>query len=238
MNILITNDDGIDAQGIALLAEAAGKFGTVTVVAPASQCSAMSHRITLNRTMVAKKRAGGLAGAEAYSLDGTPADCIRAALDAILPEKPDVVLSGINHGYNVGYDIAYSGTVGAAMEAVMSSIPAIALSQNDLGSYDNAKEYLPAILAELLGNPCGPNEIWNVNIPTGNCLGILRDRTVAKGGYYKGKLYIEEENGIMHVQYPDMEPMDYATHPASADSDLRAVVNGYISIGRLRCMVM
>ena len=140
MNILITNDDGINAPGISLLAEAAAQFGNVTVVAPASQCSAMSHRITLDRPMGLRKHEWGMDGVTAYSLDGTPADCIRAALDAIMPEKPDVVLSGINHGYNVGYDIAYSGTVGAAMEALMSGIPAIALSQNNLGGYDNARE--------------------------------------------------------------------------------------------------
>ena len=238
MNILITNDDGINAPGISLLAEAAAQFGNVTVVAPASQCSAMSHRITLDRPMGLRKHEWGMDGVTAYSLDGTPADCIRAALDAIMPEKPDVVLSGINHGYNVGYDIAYSGTVGAAMEALMNGIPAIALSQNNLGGYDNAREYLPGILAELLPAPCAPNEIWNVNIPTGSCNGILRDRTVAVGGYYKGTLYVMDAAGEKNVQYPDLEPLDYATHPASDDSDLRAVVNGYISIGKVRCMVM
>lgn len=238
MNILITNDDGIDAQGISVLAQAAADFGDVTVVAPAEQCSAMSHRITLSRRMRIEKRGMDIPHVTAYALDGTPADCVKAALDAILQGKPDVVLSGINHGYNVGYDIAYSGTVGAAMEALMSGIPAIALSQNNLGGYDNAREYLPGILAELLPTPCAPNEIWNVNIPTGSCNGILRDRTVAVGGYYKGTLYVMDAAGEKNVQYPDLEPLDYATHPASDNSDLRAVVNGYISIGKVRCMVM
>lgn len=96
----------------------------------------------------------------------------------------------------------------------------------------------PVFWAELLPTPCAPNEIWNVNIPTGSCNGILRDRTVAVGGYYKGTLYVMDAAGEKNVQYPDLEPLDYATHPASDDSDLRAVVNGYISIGRVRCMVM
>lgn len=238
MNILITNDDGISAQGIRVLAEAAREFGTVTVVAPASQCSAMSHRITLDRPMKAIRQDLGIPGVTAFSVDGTPADCVRASLDAILPQTPDVVLSGINHGYNVGYDIAYSGTVGAAMEAQMSGIPAIAVSQNNLGSYENSAAYLPEILAELLETPCPSGGIWNVNIPTGNCLGIARDCTVAEGGYYKGKLYIREEAGVLHLQYPDLEPLDYSLHPAADGSDLRAVVNGYISIGRVRCTVM
>ena len=134
MNILITNDDGINAQGIAVLARAAAEFGQVTLVAPARQCSAMSHRITLGRPLRLEQVDFPVPQVEAYSLDGTPADCVKAALDAILTERPDVVLSGINHGYNVGFDVAYSGTVGAAMEALMNGISAIALSQNDVGS--------------------------------------------------------------------------------------------------------
>ena len=124
------------------------------------------------------------------------------------------------------------------MEAQMSGIPAIAVSQNNLGSYENSAAYLPEILAELLETPCPSGEIWNVNIPTGNCLGIARDCTVAEGGYYKGKLYIREKAGVLHLQYPDLEPLDYSLHPAADGSDLRAVVNCYISIGRVRCTVM
>ena len=176
MNILITNDDGIDAQGISVLAQAAADFGDVTVVAPAEQCSAMSHRITLSRRMRIEKRGMDIPHVTAYALDGTPADCVKAALDAILQGKPDVVLSGINHGYNVGFDVAYSGTVGAAMEAVMSGIPAIALSQNDVGSFDVARQYLHRILEELLPTAPSDREIWNVNFPTEHCNGILRYR--------------------------------------------------------------
>ena len=238
MNILITNDDGIDAQGISVLAQAAADFGDVTVVAPAEQCSAMSHRITLSRRMRIEKRGMDIPHVTAYALDGTPADCVKAALDAILQGKPDVVLSGINHGYNVGFDVAYTGTVGAAMEAVMSGIPAIAQSQNDVGSFDVARQYLHRILEELLPTAPSDREIWNVNFPTEHCNGILRDRTVSVGGYYNGTMYVAEEDGQMHVQYPPLLPTDFSTHPAPEGSDLRAVVNGYISIGRVRCPVM
>lgn len=238
MNILITNDDGIDAQGISVLAQAAADFGDVTVVAPAEQCSAMSHRITLSRRMRIEKRGMDIPHVTAYALDGTPADCVKAALDAILQGKPDVVLSGINHGYNVGFDVAYSGTVGAAMEAVMSGIPAIALSQNDVGGFDVARQYLHRILEELLPTAPSDREIWNVNFPTEHCNGILRDRTVSVGGYYNGTMYVAEEDGQMHVQYPPLLPTDFSAHPAPEGSDLRAVVNGYISIGRVRCPVM
>ena len=143
MNILITNDDGICAQGIAVLTKAASRFGKVTVVAPARQCSAMSHRITLGSPLTLQRVEFPWENVTGYSLSGTPADCVKAALDAILSEKPDVVLSGINHGYNVGFDVVYSGTVGAAMEALMNGIPAIALSQNDVGGFAVAERYLP-----------------------------------------------------------------------------------------------
>ena len=98
MNIFITNDDGISAQGIAVLARAAAGFGRVTLVAPARQCSAMSHRITLGKPLRLEAVDFPVENVTAYSLEGTPADCVKAALDAILPERPDVVLSGIHHG--------------------------------------------------------------------------------------------------------------------------------------------
>ena len=238
MRILITNDDGIGAQGIAVLARAAAGFGRVTVVAPARQCSAMSHRITLGRPLRLETVEFPVPGVTAYSLDGTPADCVKASLDAILPEKPDVVLSCINHGYNVGFDVVYSGTVGAAMEALMNGIPAIALSQNDVGSFDIAAQYLPQVLAELLPQAPSSREIWNVNFPTERCQGILRDRTLAPGGYYSGSLHRSEAEGAAHLQYPPMLDVDNSIPRGPETSDLNAVIRGFISIGRVACPVL
>lgn len=238
MRILITNDDGIGAQGIAVLARAAAGFGRVTVVAPARQCSAMSHRITLGRPLRLETVEFPVPGVTAYSLDGTPADCVKASLDAILPEKPDVVLSGINHGYNVGFDVVYSGTVGAAMEALMNGISAMALSQNDVGSFDIAAQYLPQVLAELLPQAPSSREIWNVNFPTERCQGILRDRTLAPGGYYSGSLCRSEAEGAAHLQYPPMLDVDNSIPRGPETSDLNAVIRGFISIGRVACPVL
>lgn len=238
MNILITNDDGIASPGIVVLAQAAAEFGSVTVVAPADQCSAMSHRITLGRRLRVEQRELGIPGVTAYALDGTPADCVKAALDAILPQRPDVVLSGINNGYNVGFDVAYSGTVGAAMEAVMSGVPAIALSQNDVGDFEIAQKYLHRILEELLPAAPSAQEIWNVNFPTGECRGILRQRRIATQGFYSGTLQITRSDEKLHVEYPPLIRKDFAELPPEEDSDLNAVVRGYISIGRVRCPVM
>ena len=238
MNILVVNDDSIHSPGLALLAREAAKLGKVWVVAPASQCSAMSHRITLGRPLRLEQVDFPVPQVEAFSLDGTPADCVKAALDAILTERPDVVLSGINHGYNVGFDVAYSGTVGAAMEALMNGISAIALSQNDVGSFSVAEEYLPGVLSELLSAAPSAREIWNVNFPTEGCRGILRERTVAAGGYYSGSLYRSQTEGATHVQYPPMLDVDNSVPRGAEDSDMNAVIRGYISIGRLRCPVL
>ena len=116
-HILITNDDGIGAEGIRKLAEIARGFGEVTVVAPDTQRSAASHHCIFSRPLILKEYNFGLYGVKAFTLDGTPADCVRVGIFAASDIKPDIVLSGINHGYNISSDIQYSGTVGAALEA-------------------------------------------------------------------------------------------------------------------------
>lgn len=237
MNLLITNDDGIDSEGIAVLARAATAFGKVTVVAPAAQCSAMSHKITIHGTLVMEKVDFPVEGVDAYRLTGTPADCVKAALDTGVL-VPDVVLSGINKGYNVGFDVVYSGTVGAAMEALLNGIPAIALSKHHVGSFANAEACLHEILDELLKSPCLPNEIWNVNFPTGECRGILRDRTVAHMSYYEGHFEIEHAGENLALTYPQLDEPKAEKLCCTQDSDLYAVANGYISIGKVGCSVL
>ena len=128
LKILIANDDGIRSEGIAKLARAAASFGTVWVAAPEHQCSGMSVRLTISeKSQMAVYRYDFPVPVEAaWSVDGTPADCVKVALNALLPFRPDIVLSGINDGLNAGLDVAYSGTIGAATEAAMHGVPAIA----------------------------------------------------------------------------------------------------------------
>ena len=129
MKILIVNDDSISAPGIEVLARAAAKFGDVWVVAPATQCSAMSQRMTLRETLELRKCDDFPVEVKgAWSVSGSPVDCVKVALTNVMEEKPDLVLSGINNGYNVGFDTAYSGTLGAAFEAARNGLQAIALS--------------------------------------------------------------------------------------------------------------
>lgn len=109
MRILVVNDDGIKAPGIKRLVQMAAGLGEVWVVAPAAQCSAMSHRITVRGDLEVKPYDFPATGVTAYSVGGTPADCVKVALGYLMTEKPDIVFSGINAGYNVGRDILYSG---------------------------------------------------------------------------------------------------------------------------------
>ncbi|HET9706732.1 MAG TPA: 5'/3'-nucleotidase SurE, partial [Gemmatimonadales bacterium] len=147
MNILISNDDGILARGLSLLGEAAGDLGHVTVVAPDREQSATSHSLTLHRPIRATRRADG-----AYQVDGTPTDCVLLALDALMPEKPDFVFSGVNHGPNMGEDVLYSGTVAAAMEGLAAGIPSVAISYGsfDLEHLESHRAGLTRLLAGIV----------------------------------------------------------------------------------------
>ncbi len=123
MQILVTNDDGILSPGLQVLAEACAAVGEVTVVAPDREQSAQSHALTLGRPLRPVRRPDG-----SWQVDGTPTDCVLLGVDALMPTRPDFVFSGINHGPNLGEDVLYSGTVSAAMEAVVLGIPGVALS--------------------------------------------------------------------------------------------------------------
>ena len=163
--ILITNDDGIDSDGIVRLAKVAIEFGEVWVVAPDSQRSAMSHSITLRHSIEVWKVDFPVQGVHAYACDGKPADCVRIGALNIVPGKPDHVFSGINYGYNVASDLQYSATAGAAFEAAFQKIHTSAFSENACELHEVTDRYLKEIIAELLEKPLGRNQIWNVNFP-------------------------------------------------------------------------
>jgi len=161
--ILITNDDGIHAPGLRALADAMKDVGTVTIVAPSQERSASAQSLTLRQPIYCDQIAEG-----EYAIEGTPADAMILALHALLKEKPDIVLSGINRGGNSGENVFYSGTVGAAMEAAINRIPAIAVSVAYRGrEYDFApaarfmRSLVPLVLRE--GLPRGV--LLNVNVP-------------------------------------------------------------------------
>ena len=236
-NILIVNDDGIEAYGIAKLAAMAANFGDVWVVAPEGQCSGMSQRLTIFSELNVQEREFPATVRAAYSVSGTPADCVKTAIKSLLPVKPDVVFSGINSGFNTGFDIAYSGTVGAAMEALLNGVPAIAFSETHVGCREVTDMFLYEIARELIKRPLA-GEIWNVNFP--DCTlneykGILRDVKIEPHCFFENFYNTaENENGCALSPYAELLDPERAEN----GSDLWAVLHGYIAIGRVKNMLL
>src|SRR5512134_3280664 len=163
MRILVTNDDGYLAQGIQVLSDAARILGDVHVVAPDREQSATSHSLTLHYPLRVRAMSDNV-----LVVDGTPTDCVVLGLGELLPEKPDFVLSGVNHGANLGDDVLYSGTVAAAMEATILGIPAIAISYTgkDHDSLADWDRVISDLLQQLMKRADFPAEtLLNVNLP-------------------------------------------------------------------------
>lgn len=229
--ILITNDDGILADGILRLAKAARELGEVWVVAPDSQRSAASHSITLHSHIDVYPHNFPVEGVHAFSCSGTPGDCVRVGSLSIMPEKPDVVLSGINYGYNAASDIQYSATAGAAFEAAFQGYLAIALSEEAVPCHEVTDAWLLPVLKKLMTRTPGPGQILNVNFPgcpLSECRGLLEDRTVSRGMFYK-----DHYNEIAKLPGGGVRLMVEGVYNEEAEegSDFRAIVDKYISIG-------
>ena len=165
MFVLISNDDGYDAPGLAILERAAREvFDEVVVVAPLEHQSAMSHAVTLNNPVLCRELGEGR-----WAIAGTPSDCVFLAIHHILDRKPDLVLSGINNGPNLGYDTIYSGTVAAAREGLMNEVPALSFSLAATRKFDHEHCFEPvrSVLQAVREAPPLPNDtMLNVNIPS------------------------------------------------------------------------
>ncbi len=220
MKILVTNDDGIDALGLRLLAKWAAGFGEVTVVAPKRGQSAKSHAIDIANAFEIKK-VPFIEGITAYSVDSTPADCVRFGVVG-LHERYDVVFSGINKGVNIGGDIVYSGTIAAVFEAAKLGIRAVAFSsfpdeQEEAAAYlDEAYRYLTE------NNLFLESPIYNINIPK-DAKGIRMT--------YQGTTYYSD--GFEHVEgdlYRQVGELIPDEHPEDLDRDTVALHNGFITV--------
>jgi len=163
MKLLLTNDDGIDAPGLAALTEAARQLGQPIVVAPFECHSGCGHRVTVDRPLRLELREPGR-----HALSGTPADCVRVALHE-LKHEPVCVLAGVNNGGNLGADVWYSGTVAAVREAALHGFPGIALShyirRGMTVDWNVVVRWITPLLRRLLAEPCEPGTFWNVNLP-------------------------------------------------------------------------
>lgn len=237
MRILVTNDDGIHCEYMIKLAELARDFGEVWVIAPTEECSAMSHRVTVKNGLTLKKeRDFPVEGVHAYSLNGTPADCVKVGVGCVVPEKPDLIFSGMNVGYNLSRDVVYSGTFGAAAEGAMRGVTSIAYSLVKDGGFEVPETYFREITELLLKKKLGPDEVWNVNFPGGKAediKGILFDRTLAPMEYYFKEYEKEEINEDEYL----IKPIFQHAKNGPEGSDVRAVNEGYISISKVKNMV-
>ncbi len=225
MNILVTNDDGILAPGLALLADVCRGVATVTVVAPDREQSATSHALTLHRPVRPMRRPDG-----AFQVDGTPTDCVMLALEALMPERPDYVFSGVNHGPNMGEDVLYSGTVAAAMEAVALGVPGIAISF--AGSQPETLATYRALLVDLVrritaaGLPS--DTLLNINLPRVPADEVKGVRATKLGSrFFSGSLARMKDPWGKEIFWIVGGTI---TWTGDADSDHAAVGDGYVSV--------
>lgn len=231
--ILVTNDDGITAPGLRMLVSIMKTLGEVVVVAPDSPQSGMGHAITLDSTLYSKKLTIDLdsEGIDEYSCSGTPADCVKLALQELLPKKPDICVSGINHGSNSSINVIYSGTMSAAIEAGIEGIPAIGFSLCDYtweADFSQAKDFIFTIVTEALKNGIPKGTVLNVNIPKlkKNKIKGIKICRQAKANW---KEKFDKRTNPMGKDYywltGEFELLD-----KGEDTDEWALVNGYISV--------
>ncbi|MBI4545299.1 MAG: 5'/3'-nucleotidase SurE [Gemmatimonadetes bacterium] len=226
MRILVTNDDGYLALGLRTLVRAASALGEVHVVAPDREQSAISHSLTLHHPLRVREGRDGM-----LVVDGTPTDCVVLAIGELLPGRPDVVLSGVNHGGNLGDDVLYSGTVAAAMEATILGIPAVAVSY--AGKDPEAIEAWMGVIARLLENLMGregfPAEtLINVNLPPvrpQECAGV-QVTTLGRREYVGSLTRARDPAGREYFWIGGGE----SRWRGGPNSDFRAVDSGYVSV--------
>ena len=228
--ILVSNDDGIDSPGIYALVKAMSKLGDVVVVAPDRQQSAVGHALTVAQPLRVTKfhRDGEMFG---YAINGTPADCVKLAISAILEKKPDLVVSGINHGQNTSINILYSGTVSAATEGFLLGIPSIAVSLASFRPDEDctvAAEYTREIAEKVLNSDLSKEVLLNVNVPA------------KPKSEIKGIKITRHSNSVWNDKYEKrIDPFgrsyywfsgDYNFNDTDPETDDGAVRAGYVSV--------
>ncbi len=228
--ILISNDDGIDSDGIRVLEEAASGFGQIVVVAPDQERSAASHALTLHQPLRYVERTRNH-----YAVNGTPTDCINLARFVILPRKPDLVLSGINHGSNLADDVTYSGTVSAAFEGSLLGSVSMAFSlespqvEGAPFRMDTALLVARDLIGKILSKPGDPAVLYSVNIPdrTPGTMNGIRVTHLGKR--------ILNENNIIRKEDPRGKPyfwigLNARNYEPDPHSDLHAIDHGFVSV--------
>jgi len=228
--ILITNDDGVTAPGIRNLAEAVKDLGKIVVVAPDKPQSGMGHAITIGQPLRLHP-VQFMDGVEAYGCSGTPVDCVKLAVDKVLHRKPDICLSGINHGANHSINVIYSGTMSAAVEASIESIPSIGFSLLDYSieaDFTAARKYVRILTQKMLTMPLDKHIILNVNIPP------VADELI-KGIKVCRQAYAKYEEDFVERKDPNNRKYywltgEFKNMDKGHDTDVWALENNYISV--------
>lgn len=235
LNILVTNDDGIEADGLEALVEAAQRLpgAQVTVLAPAFEQSQCGHRVTTREPLKVERCAG-----DRFKVGGTPADCVRVALFG-LGLKPDLVLSGINHGGNMGQDLPISGTVAAVREAAYHGVPAIAFSHyliRDLSlDWLRIGTWVDVVLNQLQGESLAAGEFWNVNFPhlPSTLCGVPEIVRTQPARSPLGVEFIRRDSPNEPSVSEFLYEASYSARPQDSGSDVEACFNGKISVSRV-----
>lgn len=236
LQILLTNDDGIDSPGIAALRRAVDGLGDVHTIAPDRNNSAVARGITITRALqLAPARFGD--GFSGLACDGTPSDCVRVGLLGARVPEPDLVLSGINLGANLGTDITYSGTVGAAMEAALRGKPALAFSVEALqpGWLDEAEPIVRALVADVIAHGLPRHSILNVNLPDRPFSAMAGIRPARLGGASCRDRLLLDGDGSAGAAQPDAAheyylPCEQSSPADWTDTDVELVGLGYVAV--------
>lgn len=228
--ILVTNDDGIMAPGIMNLVEAVKDLGKIVVVAPDKPQSGMGHAITIGQPLRLQK-VTTFGSIEAWSCTGTPVDCVKLAVDKVLRRKPDLCISGINHGANHSINVIYSGTMSAAVEAAIESIPSAGFSLLDYSieaDFSGARKYARMIVEKMLATKMDKHTVLNVNIPPlppNHLKGISICRQ-AYAKYEEDFIERQDPHGRMYYWLTG----EFVNFDKGTDTDVWALANGYVSV--------
>lgn len=228
--ILITNDDGITAPGIKNLVEAVKDLGKIVVVAPDKPQSGMGHAITIGQPLRLHKM-HIFEDVESWACTGTPVDCVKLAVDKILHRKPDICLSGINHGANHSINVIYSGTMSAAVEAAIESIPSVGFSLLDYSieaDFTGARKYVRIIVEKMLKAKLDKHTVLNVNIPA-SPVELLKGFKICRQAYAKYEEDFIERNDP-HGRHYYWLTGEFVNFDKGKDTDVWALANNYVSV--------
>ena len=229
--ILVTNDDGINAPGIRTLIAIMKDIGDVFVVAPDSPQSGMGHAITINSTLHSSRITPKDSEIIEYSCSGTPADCVKLAINELMPRKPDLCVSGINHGSNSSINVIYSGTMSAAIEAGIEGVPAIGFSLLDYSwnaDFTQSKDFISKITYNALNNEIPKGVVLNVNIPSVKKSDIKGVKICRQAIAYWVEEFDKRKNPLGQEYY--WLTGKFVNKDKGEDTDEWALNNNYISI--------